>query len=150
MSVGPVHGDLHAMNVNLDAALDVHLIDFGNTRYTWRAIDFVILEAAIKFAAAPVHAPLSGLLDCDRLIDQGEKPESISEGTLYGSELRKILSACVAVRRHCRESKAETNFDNYRAGLISVCSAFTSIEWLLNRRFLFHSIAYHLNRLSHE
>lgn len=145
--VGPVHGDLHATNVNLDSRLDIYLIDFGNTMYTWRAIDFVILEAAIKFVAAPAHAPLTNLLQCEREIDRAPSLPAFSAGMLYGTELEKILAAATAIRRHCIESKAETNLDNYRAGLICVSAAFTSIEWWVNRRFLFHSIAYQLNRM---
>lgn len=148
MCIGPVHGDLHATNVNLDDNLNVYLIDYGNTTYSWRAIDFIILEAAIKFATTPAHAPLESLLACERLIDDGAAPAALADGSYYGDELRKTLAACVTIRGHCVRSHAEPNLDNYRAGLVSVCAAFTSIEWMVNRRFLFHSIAYHLKRMN--
>jgi hypothetical protein len=147
MYIGPVHGDLHATNVNLDSRLEIYLIDFGNTTYTWRAIDFVILEAAVKFVAAPAHAPLESLLECENLIDAGAPPTS-THGMLYGTELGKIVAACTAIRRHCNSSKAEVNLNSYRAGMIGVAAAFTSIEWWVNRRFLFHSIAYQLSRMA--
>lgn len=152
LCVGPVHGDLHATNVNLDEKLNVYLIDYGNTMYTWRAVDFIILEAAIKFATTPAHAPLDSLIQCERLIDQGAKTSTLPAGALYGDELRKTLASCVVIRRHCAESGAEVDLARYRAGLICVCAAFTSIEWMVNRRFLFHSIAYHLKKLdgAHE
>jgi len=147
MPIGPVHGDLHATNVNLDGNLEVYLIDFGNTTYTWRAIDFIILEAAVKFVAAPAHAPLTSLLECERLIDDGALPSEYRPGAFYGTELSRILAAAVRIRHHCVASRAELNVQNYRAGLICVCAAFTSIEWWVNRRFLFHSMAYHLGKM---
>jgi hypothetical protein len=147
LSIGPVHGDLHATNVNLDSNLAVYLIDFGNTMYTWRALDFIILEAAVKFVASPAHAPLRSLLECERLIDEGAPPSQLGPTSFYGTELAKILAAVVRIRHHCVTSKAELSIESYRAGLICVCAAFTSIEWWVNRRFLFHSIAYHLARM---
>lgn len=147
MPIGPVHGDLHAQNVNLDEALNIYLIDFGNTTYTWRAIDFIILEAAVKFASAPAHAPLASLLRCEELIDERAPYTSLSEADYYGLELRRTLAVATKIREQCERSGAETNIENYRAGLIAVCAAFTSIEWIINRRFLFHSIAYHLKRM---
>jgi aminoglycoside phosphotransferase (APT) family kinase protein len=147
LSIGPVHGDLHATNVNLDSSLAIYLIDFGNTMYTWRAIDFLILEAAVKFVAAPAHAPLRSLLECERLIDLGAPASELGPTSFYGTELAKVLAAAVRIRHHCVASKAELDIASYRAGLICVCAAFTSIEWWVNRRFLFHSIAFHLARM---
>lgn len=147
MPIGPVHGDLHATNVNLDSKLDVYLIDFANTTYTWRALDFIVLEAAIKFVTSPAHAPLSSLLNCENLIDEGAPISTLATSSLYFDELAKVLSAVVRVRYHCVNSGAEHDLQNYRAGLICVSAAFTSIEWWVNRRFLFHSIAYHLNKM---
>jgi Ternary complex associated domain 9 len=147
LSIGPVHGDLHATNVNLDSNLAIYLIDFGNTMYTWRAIDFIILEAAVKFIAAPAHAPLRSLLECERLIDMGAPPSALGPSSFYGTELAKVLAATVRIRHHCVASKAELDVASYRAGLVCVCAAFTSIEWWVNRRFLFHSIAYQLARI---
>jgi hypothetical protein len=148
MCIGPVHGDLHAQNVNLDDALNVYLIDFGNTTFTWRALDFLILEAAVKFASAPAHAPLSSLLRCEELIDDRAPYTALLQDDFYGVELRRTLAVATRIREQCIRSGAEVSLDNYRAGLVSVCAAFTSIEWIINRRFLFHSIAYHLVRMS--
>jgi hypothetical protein len=142
MRWGPIHGDLHAANVNLDESLNVYLIDYGDTRFGWRALDFIILEAAIKFAAAPNHAPISALLECERSIDVSDANGLSYDNLLYGDGLQKVSMAARAIRRHCLASGAEAQFANYRAGLICVAAAFTSIEWLVNRRFLFHSIAY--------
>jgi hypothetical protein len=144
---GPVHGDLHAANVNLDNDLRVYLIDYGDTRFSWRALDFIILEAAIKFAASPAHAPLNELLTSEELIDAGAASPHLHRDRLYGRGLRKVVAASVAIRKHCRQLGAEPDFRNYRAGLVCVAAAFTSIEWLVNRRFLFHSIAHHCKKL---
>lgn len=144
---GAVHGDLHAQNVNLDKQRNVYVIDYGDTCFNWRALDFVILEATIKFAASPAHAPLRELLKCEALLEAGGKPNQIDETFLYGSGLKKVLEGCQRVRHHLRTTGAEPDFENYRAGLLCVAAAFTSIEWLVNRRFLFHSIAFHVQRM---
>lgn len=145
MRWGPIHGDLHAANVNLDHNRNLYLIDYGETRFGWRTLDFVILEAAIKFAATPHHAPVTALLHCEKSIDSiAQQP--LSE-MLYGAELSNICAAARSIRSNCFQSGAEADLINYRAGLICAAAAFTSIEWLVNRRFLFHSIAYQMSQL---
>ena len=148
MRWGPIHGDLHAANVNLDESHNVYLIDYGETRFGWRALDFIVLEAAIKFAAAPNHAPLTALLECEKSLDTPDAEAIGFDSLLYGDQLRKVSAAVKAIRRHCIASSAEPDIHNYRAGLICVAAAFTSIEWLVNRRFLFHSIAYQWKQLN--
>ncbi|MGA2876689.1 MAG: hypothetical protein ABSE82_14290 [Nitrososphaerales archaeon] len=53
---GPVHGDLHANNVIVDADGDVHLIDFAwaaNSRHV--LVDYVLMENSLRFLLFPHH-----------------------------------------------------------------------------------------------
>jgi hypothetical protein len=145
MFFGPVHGDLHATNVNLDDRGNIYVIDYGNTTSTWRALDFIVLEAAIKFATAPSHVPLRTFLDHEEYFSEMKREEDLSS-TLYENEMRLLRSAVNEIRRCCFDANAEPDIKNYYAGLVCIAAAFTSIEWLVNRRFLFHSIAHYLKR----
>lgn len=145
-SWGPVHGDLHATNVNLDQNLNIYVIDYGNTERNWRGLDFIVLEAAIKFAAAPAHVPLKTFMAYEKYLTSNDRSH-ISNEALYSEQMNLMHEAIHEIRQHCWQSHAETNKNNYYAGLICVAAAFTSIEWLVNRRFLFHSIAHYIKEI---
>jgi len=147
LNVGPVHGDLHAQNVNIDERLKLYLIDFSSTAYTWRAVDFLVMECALKFAATPPHAILDDLILMDNVVEGGNwgdqdgiDLEPLGQ-CLYGDDLQKIAAAVCVVRRCALSLGAVRRAEDYRSGLIFITAGMAGIGSLLNRPFIFHSLA---------
>ena len=149
LTIGPVHGDLHAQNVNVDSNGNLHLIDFASTGYAWRAIDFIVMECALKFATTPSNATPEDLLELEATIEEfwcNPNPNSCScmRDCFYGTELEKVSAAVCAVRTCAADLKAIADIRLYRIGLVYFTAAMATIESLINRIFLFHSLAHQL------
>jgi Ternary complex associated domain 9 len=151
--VGPVHGDLHAQNVLVtDDRLE--LIDFADAdaERKWRLLDFLMLECSLKFLVAPPHARLSDLIDVEDRIESalvgGRGRVAPLRGRLYGSELEKIASGVVAIRRQALRTEAAEDGRQYRRGLVLMTAGLANLPAPINRVFLIHSLAWHANRVS--
>jgi len=143
----PVHGDLHAQNVLVDADDQLHLIDYGWTAERWPAIDFLMMECSLKFVVSPPHATLEDLIRMETIIDtewERRVPRTASlQRELLGAELETIAAAVIEVRRCARDLQAVENFAQYRHGLILLTAALATLPSLINRVYLFHSLAYY-------
>jgi hypothetical protein len=152
--IGPVHGDLHLQNVIVDApASNMELIDYGWTNQEkWKAIDFLMMECSLKFVASPPCARLEDLLRIDELLEEkafGELSVDFSSlsRAMHGAELVAIAAAVSAVRHCAVKLKAVDDVMQYRTGLISLMAGLTSLPTLINRVFLFHDLAYHIQKI---
>lgn len=148
ISVGPVHADLHAQNVLVDEAGQLHLIDFGWTNYKWRAVDFLMMECSLKFLVSPAHARLEDLLCIERQLEPTLAGEDVDLAPLrrliYGAQLSNVAAATASVRRNAFESGAVTGPEQYRRGLVALTAGLASIKNDdFNRVFLLHSLAFH-------
>lgn len=148
ISVGPVHADLHAQNVLVDAAGKLHLIDFGWTNHKWRAVDFLMMECSLKFLVAPAHARLEDLLFLERQLEPTLAGATADlaplETLIYGAQLSNIGAATEAVRRNAFAAAAVTSSEQYRRGLVALTAGLASIRNdEFNRVFLLHSLAFH-------
>lgn len=152
MRIGPVHGDLHAQNVNVDRHEHLHLIDFASTSYSWRAVDFIVMECALKFAVSPPNARLDDLLTIETLVERQWVSDALIsceslQQCMHGRDLEKIAAAICAVRRCARDLGAISDPTIYRYGLVYFTAALATIESVINRVFLFHSLAHQLSLL---
>ncbi len=152
MDIGPAHGDLHAQNVNIDGRHNLYLIDFAATGLQWRAVDFLMLECALKFAASPPHAMLDDLLRLDDLIEIQWLRKTAFRcaelgGRIHGKGMEKIAAAICEVRKCARDLGAISSPEQYRMGLVFLTASLASINMLINRVFLFHSLAGQIQRL---
>jgi serine/threonine protein kinase len=147
MCFGPIHGDLHAQNVNIDQSGRMYLIDFGLTSYSWRTLDFLVMECALKFAASPPNALLDDLLLIDEFAEKQWNSDGLVdcrplEQCLHGSELSVIAAAVCSVRHCARQLGVVRNVDDYMLGLYSLTAGMASIRQLINRTYVFHSLGY--------
>lgn len=150
---GAVHGDLHSQNVIIDRNKEIHLIDFGWTGIKWRLIDFIMMECSLKFLVAPPNSPLMDLLKLEDLLDENWGVEDFSvfnelEERLLGFELLKIAYAIHQIRLCAIKLKIVDTIHDYKDGLIPLIAGLASIPSKINRVFLFHSLAYHINKES--
>lgn len=143
----PVHGDLHAQNVLVDARERLHLIDYGWTAERWSAIDFLMLECSLKFVASPPHARLEDLLLLERVIDRhaSRRSSSMTElrQALLGKNLAATAAAVIEVRRSALTLQTVADEEQYRRGLVLLTAALATLPALINRVYLFHSLAYY-------
>jgi hypothetical protein len=143
--IGAIHGDLHAQNVLLGAGGTMQLIDFGWTNQEkWKAIDFLMMECSLKFAASPPHSLLQDLMTLDKLLDSefNGTPNGnylALAGCVHGTELLAIAHAVHAVRYCALTLGAITDLSHYRLGLITLMAGLTSLPTLINRVYLFGS-----------
>jgi hypothetical protein len=147
----PVHGDLHSQNILVDTNGQLHVIDYGWTAERWGAIDFLMLECSLKFVASPPHARLEDLLRLDAFVDKHWRSEEVDLDELaraiLGKHLATVAAAIMQVRRCAFEHKAAADFDQYRRGLAVLTAALATLPTLLNRVFLFHSLAYQIENV---
>ena len=153
VSIGPVHGDLHAQNVLVGSGGELTLIDFGWTSRSWRAVDFLMLECSLKFLVSPPSARLEDLLLVEQLLedavgtwDYGDWERLVPY--IHGRELAKLGAALQAVRTCATESGAVGDVSQYRRGLVALTAALASLPHDINRVFLLHSLAYQAQRLT--
>jgi hypothetical protein len=150
--IGIVHGDLHAQNVNVDSSGRLHLIDFGSTGIGWRAADFLMMECSLRFTSSPPNALLEHLLAMDDVVERQWYSASLEscqglETLCYGHELGKIAAASCVVRKYAQEFHVVASPEEYRMGLILLTAAMASYPKLVNRLYVFHSLAKQLNML---
>jgi tRNA A-37 threonylcarbamoyl transferase component Bud32 len=148
MVIGPIHGDLHAQNILVDADGTIHLIDFAWSCENWKAIDFLMLECSLKFLVAPMNARQRDLLVLEELIDFGIPDGACikHDAHIYGHELKTITAAINKIRRICEEREYIANHADYLRGLVALTGCLASLP-LLNRRFLINSLAYNMRKL---
>lgn len=143
--VGPIHGDLHMQNVLISATGKIHLIDFGWTSERWRAIDFLMMEASLKFMAVPARAALTDLLEMDELIESAtedlEDDGRWDERILFGSALSKIGRCVMEVRKLTLELGAVRDMEQYRRGFSALTYGLCSVPRGINHPYMVASLA---------
>jgi len=149
ITIGPVHGDLHAQNILVGTDGAITLIDYGWTSHRWRAVDFLMLECSLKFLVSPPHARLEDLMLVEELLEEAVETWPIGEwgrlvSFIHGRELAKIGAAIQAVRACALTSEAVTGPAQYRRGLIALTAALASLPSEINRVYLVHSLAFNL------
>ena len=119
---GPVHGDLHANNVIIDAEDDVHLIDFA-----WAAknkhvlVDYVLMENSLRFLLFPQHVQPDKQLEADRLLLKCDGAQELASVTWdcclveHYRRLGRILHQLRTQARPYLASQAEDGFSEYLA-----------------------------------
>jgi hypothetical protein len=151
LSIGPIHGDLHSQNVLVADGDRIQLIDFGWTGFKWRAIDFLMMECSLKFVVSPPHASLDDLLNIDIILDKYWDKDNVNYSSLskcmHGRDIRKIIAGINTIRNCAIKLKAINSYKQYRMGLALLTAGLASMPSLLNRVFLFHSLAYHIKQL---
>ena len=110
-----------------------------------------MMECSLKFVTSPSNATLNDLLLIDSCLDShwGKEDElkDCFQASIYGFDLYKTAKCIAVVRQSSRELKAVNQADLYRKCLIILTSSLASIPSLLNRVYLFHSLAYHVSKL---
>jgi thiamine kinase-like enzyme len=152
---GPVHGDLHAQNILVDSKGNLHLIDYGWTGIKWRAVDFLMLECSLKFAATPPNARIEDLIALEEFLErylgrEDDIDETQFKGHLLGHGLKKVIAGTAMIRHYACTLGAVRDMRQYRRGLIILTACLASIPSLINRVYLMHSIAYHLRQVEHN
>jgi len=151
ITIGPIHGDLHAQNVLVGSRGEITLIDYGWTSERWRAVDFLMLECSLKFLVTPPTARLDDLLLVEALLEEAVSVWPFDEWNrlvtfIHGHELAKIGAAVQAVRSCALASGAVADAEQYRRGLIALTAGLASLRREINRVFLLHSLAYHVGQ----
>ncbi|OLB92573.1 MAG: hypothetical protein AUH25_00170 [Thaumarchaeota archaeon 13_1_40CM_38_12] len=150
---GTVHGDLHTQNVLRDNNGRLQLIDYAwASREKWKAVDFLMMECSLKFAVTPSNARLADLILLDASLDKSygtpsKKYYKQLENLLYGHELAKVARAVHIVREEAIKRKAVNDIMQYKKGLILLTAGLANVRQVLNRVYLFHSLAYQLRFL---
>lgn len=147
--LGVVHGDLHTQNVLLDEDGFTYLIDFGWTAERWRAIDFLMMEASLKFLVAPRSARMTDLCRLDDVIDSqpwGDLPDpgelaSWGNQMLYGETLARVAAAVTTTRYHASASGAVEDERLYREGLALLGAGLSSMPHTINLGLVLASTA---------
>ena len=150
--VAIIHGDLHAQNVLVDSEQKLHIIDFGSTGIGWAVADFLMMECALKFTTSHPNSVLKDILKIDEVAEQqwGSHTAVFADdlkNRLYGRSLSIIAAAVCTVRRFAERYRVIASPEEYRAGLILLSAAMASYPKLVNRNYVFHSLAQQIKRL---
>lgn len=109
------HGDLHTSNFFIDSDFNIYLIDFGMTKTQHSLIDFVALEASIKFNHFPRYLDEKTLSTIDEiLLSQDTFNESFAFENVSRSEVSYLLKL-IHRNRLCakRYLSIPSNHDEY-------------------------------------
>lgn len=148
LAIGLTHGDLHAQNV-LVSQEGLQLIDFAWAGYSWKAVDFLMLECSLKLLVVPAECRVEDLMYLESILETSSAAEEHFpelKDRPYARYLRIFASAVSAVRKQALVWKAVSDFDQYRRGLIILMSCLGTYPGL-NRNLLAHSLAYHVSKL---
>jgi hypothetical protein len=119
-AVGPVHGDLHASNVIIDATGGVHLIDFAKASTNGHLLkDYALMECSLRFLVFPHHVNLEEQEQVDRQLldeDGGTRLRSYSGGSM-AQHYQRLGEALDVVRHFARKALGNEKFDQYLLSL---------------------------------
>ncbi len=119
-AVGPVHGDLHASNVIIDADGDVHLIDFAKASTEGHVLkDYTLMECSLRFMLFPHHVNLEEQESVDReLLDEDGATRLRSHtGGMMTAHYRRLGESLDVIRHFARRAMGNRKFDEYLLSL---------------------------------
>ncbi len=117
---GPVHGDLHANNVILDAVDNsVHFIDFAWAEKKKHVlVDYVLMENSLRFLLFPHHVNPSTQLEADKLLlglDGAQDLAEVRWDCQLGNHYRRLGLILSKIRGEARKYLGGDGFVEYLA-----------------------------------
>ena len=117
---GPVHGDLHANNVILDAVDNsVHFIDFAWAEKKKHVlVDYVLMENSLRFLLFPHYVNPERQLDADKLLLEPDGAQKLAEAKsdcYLGRHYQRLGLILSKIRTQARQYFQDLGFAEYLA-----------------------------------